>query len=272
MEQDAAGSKASVRTKEDQVLSLARLALGQLDGRLSRSPLGRVIVALPNGVTCRVEDEASTDWLADLAFTDLEYVPNSQQLNRVVKLLRARAPLGSAARHLGDEALDELQRQPLAEAICQYMHTPQRAKAVTRTVGSWLKVLREVATKFRIDRKSKRWPKTSTVLSRFIKQIEALLRELGIEIQGWKDTNLGMEVTLARLDCPQSANASPDASPDASLQRVTSGSGLAQDDAVVTKRQAMLARLAQRKQSAGVVEAGAAVGMTVGTSTSNLQG
>jgi len=258
----------SKRTRDEHMLALGKLALDKVAGNLFRSSLGSPMVRLPINGVVRVSDEATKDWLTELGYSELSFLPNSQQLNRVVRLLRARVPRQTSEPHLGDEVLEVLQNQPLVQAICEAMH---QKSSMTKTVGKWLSDLKVIAKSLGINTDSKRWPKTSAVLSRFVKQVQPLLLELGIEVRGWKDTNFGMELTLALRE-PDDNNEPSDTSSSASSQSTKKSGRLTTNEAVKAEHHELLAKLKNRKQSAGVVEASNAVVPTVQHSTFQIQG
>ncbi len=219
---------ANANDKQAQLKQLLELALSELQGRLHRSFMGSLWVQLPDGADCPIQDRAVKDWLTDLAFTRCQFLPSSQQVATVVRVLANRARQSGQFQSLSTEELTVLERQPLLQVILEYM---RMRSTETCRVSEWLWKLKAEAKRQGISTTQAAWPQSDAVLSRKLPLLQPVLVHFGMDFTFLKKTSRGRELTFVNRHPEVDGATEPHPSPDPSASNINGDATLRPNDA-----------------------------------------
>lgn len=221
--------------------------LAQLDGSLSCTVMRTPWMRLPNGLECRISDNAVKDWLTFEAYNTFNHRLTEADLRLFTRLL-ANIARNFKGPHIVDTEIGLLVRaDPLLQALIELMATKTQH---TIYISQLYDELNRIADSAKL-RKNDRWPKTPNVLSRALKTLELTLPKVGITINAWQRNKHGTRVTLSSID-----NATDDGPGDETTESPpdTPPPNFNVDDLLepngdeATKNVSLIARLQQRKE------------------------
>lgn len=179
---------------------------------------GQPFIRLPGSSpsqACPIRSKRFRSWLARECYSQTGHLLLDREIDRIVNVVEGEAWERGHRDSVEPRVLELIEGEPVAEAVIQFMSRKTRYEEL---VTQFFDDLTKTAKRYRIiGRKGGRWPGAAWVLSRRLRKVMPLLRQLGIEVK-IRHTNRGSLVTLtnarnARQGDACSVTASPRASP-----------------------------------------------------------
>lgn len=136
-------------------------------------------------------------YIAALAWTSLQMLPSTAELDRVLRVLEGLAWEAVPRDATQEQLWHSLQETPVLHVVIEFMQEREKHEA---QMQSLLTDLEAVAQRHRFDLFTKRWPKTAAHLSALLRkeQNRGILKQFGIVIDITRDRN-GANVVLSRV-------------------------------------------------------------------------
>ncbi len=228
---------------EDRVASALQAILAEVEAKkihLHHSPLGQPWIFLdvegrPAGCFGLFESVVK-HWLAAFVWDKGHGALRTQELDRILCVLAGRAMMTPVVRINDLELLRAIETEPIVAVVLEYMYA-QKSARIESTMKKLWEDLRDFAKErglCRIGRKQ--FPGGSNVLSYKLKELAAILAQLGITVEIVRSN--GCKVTVRRLDDPED---------EPSVESSTAKSGSSNDLPREDDRERRRAFLAQRK-------------------------